>query len=219
MVAPTIRFVIRRGIISGATKWRQIVALGERWLALQAKRNPGSVWQSRLATSDRFANPKMDAESQPPTPPTQWTGEPAPSVMPAFQSVATRCDFIWFAYQPLVAGCVVLVNPGLRSTRGARLRLPEATPFSQLRGSQNHPIPKPESDPSEAITVASKRPDPLDLFSGALNDARSSSMAGFRPEVATTSCRRDGRFATHQERKRCLRRRCGSDGLQVRSDG
>jgi len=34
----------------------------------------------------------MDADSQPPTPPAQWTGEPAPLVMPAFQSVATRYD-------------------------------------------------------------------------------------------------------------------------------
>lgn len=38
------------------------------------------------------------------------------------------------------------------------------------------------------------------------------------PSVATTSCRRGGCFATRQERKRCLRRRRGSDGLQLRSD-
>ncbi|TWT55530.1 hypothetical protein CA85_48830 [Allorhodopirellula solitaria] len=39
------------------------------------------------------------------------------------------------------------------------------------------------------------------------------------PIVATTSCRRRGRFATREERKRSARRRCGSDGLQVRPDG
>jgi hypothetical protein len=79
-------------IVSGATKWRNDVAPGERWLALQAERNPGTTEQRRWATSNRFANPKMDAESQPPIPPTPTTGESAPYVMPAFQPVATRVD-------------------------------------------------------------------------------------------------------------------------------
>jgi hypothetical protein len=47
MVDPTICIVIGEGVISGATKWRQMVAPGERWLALQAECNPGLQRQHR----------------------------------------------------------------------------------------------------------------------------------------------------------------------------
>ena len=51
-----------RRIISEATKWRNDVAPGQRWLALQAERNPGLQRQQRWATSDRFTNPKTGGD-------------------------------------------------------------------------------------------------------------------------------------------------------------
>jgi hypothetical protein len=42
--------------------WRNDVAPGERWLALQAERNPGIIEQRRWATSSRFTTLRIDAE-------------------------------------------------------------------------------------------------------------------------------------------------------------
>ena len=56
------------------------------------------------------------------------------------------CDSGWFqrfAYQTLVARSVVVVNPGLRSTRGARLRSPGAKTFHRFAVSEPHALLKP----------------------------------------------------------------------------
>jgi len=60
-----------------------------------------------------------------------------------FQKSATRRDSVGLNNQPLVAGSVFFVTPGLSLTRGDRLRSPGATIVHRFAVPKPHALPKP----------------------------------------------------------------------------